>query len=91
MKLSENPDIPVLEGWVNLTEAAEITGVTRQHAYRKAAKGAENGGYKTLHRIGSQPVFVVKLSELEEINEKNARKAQAKAARAERESSEDSD
>jgi hypothetical protein len=77
MKLSENPDIPVLEGWVNLTEAGEITGVTRQHAYRKAAKG----GYKTLRRIGTQPVFVVKISELEEINAKKAQRAEAKKVR----------
>lgn len=59
-------NIPVLEGWVNLTEAAEILGITRQHAYKRAKLTAQGkrGGWRTLHQIGSKPMYVVSLSEV---------------------------
>lgn len=60
--VSENPDIPVLEGWVGLTEAGERLGISRQHSY----KLAKNGGYKTLHRIGNSSITVVSTAELDE-------------------------
>lgn len=64
MKLSEDPSVPTLEGgWITLTEAAEVLGITRQHSYKRA----KNGGYKTIRRIGTSPAFVVNRSELEEI------------------------
>lgn len=71
MKLSEDPNVPVLEGgWVTLTEAAEVLGITRQHSYKRA----KTGGYKTIRRIGASPAFVVNRSELEEIvNGRSAR------------------
>lgn len=56
-------DVPVLEGWVNLTEAAEKLGVTRQHAY----KLAKNGGFSTLHQLGTKPAYVVNTTEIEKI------------------------
>jgi hypothetical protein len=77
MKLSENPDIPVLEGWVNLTEAGDLIGVSRQHAYRLAAKGY----FETLKRVGTQPVFVVSTTELNSINEEKKLKDEARKAR----------
>lgn len=62
--VSKNEDIPVLEGWVGLTEAGELTGVTRQQSYKRA----RTGYYKTLHRIGNSTITVVALSEIEDIN-----------------------
>jgi len=60
-------NVPVLEGWVNLTEAAEILGITRQHSYKRAKLGAQGkpGGYRTLHQIGTKPMYVVSLSEIQ--------------------------
>ncbi len=59
-------NIPVLEGWVNLTEAAEILDITRQHAYKRAklANAGKAGGWKTLHQIGTKPMYVVSIEEL---------------------------
>lgn len=54
-------NVPPLEGYVNLVEAAEILGISRQHSGRFAASGA----YKTLRQVGSKQVFVVKTSEVE--------------------------
>jgi len=61
-------NLPQLEGWVNLTEAAEILGISRQHAYRRArlANEGKMGGWKTVCRIGTKPSYVVALSELQE-------------------------
>jgi len=60
-------NLPLLAGWVNLTEAAEILGISRQHAYRRArlANEGKPGGWKTVHRVGSKPTYVVSLKELE--------------------------
>jgi hypothetical protein len=67
MKLSEDPNVPSLPGWVNITEAAELLGISRQHSYKKATLFGKRGGWDTLHRIGSQPAYVIALSEIEEI------------------------
>lgn len=75
MKLSDNPDVPTLKGWVNITEAAEMLGITRQHSYKKATQFGRPGGWRTLHRVGTQPAYVVAIEEIEEL----------KAAREERE------
>lgn len=65
-------DVPLLEGgYVNLTEAAAILGVTRSYVYKLAARPADQGGLSTLRRVGNQAVYVVKASELE------ARKSEA--------------
>lgn len=55
------PDVPVLPGWVNLTEAAEMIGVSRQHSYRMA----RDGKWTTLHRIGTKEFYVVSLEEVQ--------------------------
>lgn len=67
-KLADREDIPVLKGgWINFTEAAERLGWTRSYMYKKASKPAKEGGFKTVHRIGAQPTFVINESEIEEI------------------------
>jgi len=70
VKLSKADTVPVLPSptggrWVNLTEAGEILGITRQHSYKRAT----TNGFKTLHRIGNKPSFVVDSTELDQINE----------------------
>lgn len=79
MKLSDNPDVPTLKGWVNITEAAEMLGITRQHSYKKATQFGRPGGWNTLHRVGTQPAYVVAVSEIEELkrarDEREARRA----------------
>lgn len=63
------PNLPVLEGWVTLTQAAEMLGFTRQHAYRKArlANDGLRGGWRSVHRLGTPTIYVVSLSEVEEM------------------------
>lgn len=66
-------NVPTLEGWVNLTEAAEIVGISRGHSYKRAklASQGKSGGWKTLHRIGTKPMYVVSVAELRaELEEK---------------------
>ena len=61
-------NIPKLDGWVNLTEASEILGITRQHAYKMArlANEGKSGGWRTLHQIGTKPTYVVSVTEIQE-------------------------
>ena len=56
MKLS---DVPKLPGWVTLAEFADMRGITKQAVY----KMAEAKKFKTLHRIGVKPVYVISRSE----------------------------
>lgn len=62
MKLSEDPTIPALEGWMKLADAGEILGLTRQYVFRLATKK----GFKTICRIGtgSNAIFLVKEEEV---------------------------
>jgi hypothetical protein len=57
-----DPDrhLPVLPGWISLTEAGEWLGCSRQHAYRMAREGK----FTSLHRIGTAHQFVVTEDEL---------------------------
>lgn len=66
---AELNNIPKLDGWVNLTEAAEMLGITRQHAFKKArqANAGLSSGWKTVRRIGSKPMYVVSTAEIEDI------------------------
>jgi hypothetical protein len=66
---AEFTELPVLAGWVNLTEAAELLGITRQHAFKKTrlANAGHPGGWKTVHRIGSKPMYVVSTQEIAEL------------------------
>lgn len=66
---AELNNIPKLDGWVNLTEAAEMIGITRQHAFKKARQ-ADDGhpnGWKTIRRVGSKPMYVVSTAEIAEL------------------------
>lgn len=68
MRLNEK-DIPVLEGYINLTEAAEKLGITRQYAHTKA----KNGLFKSIKRIGTKASFVVSTDEVDDmLTEQNA-------------------
>lgn len=80
-KLSEDPSVPLLEDqehpgerWVNITEAAELLGITRQHSYKRA----KTGGYKSLRKVGNQPAYVVSTHEIKGIL---AARAEKEAAR----------
>lgn len=66
---AELNNIPTLDGWVNLTEAAEMLGITRQHAFKKArqANDGHPSGWKTIRRIGSKPMYVVSTTEIKEL------------------------
>lgn len=75
MKLSEDPTVPVLNGWVNITEAADMLGITRQHGYKLAS----HNGFKSLHKVGNQPAYVISTVEIAEMIEQRARKARERA------------
>lgn len=62
-------NIPTLDGWVNLTEAAEMIGITRQHAHKKArlANEGKPNGWKSIRRVGNKPMYVVSLEEVEQM------------------------
>lgn len=66
---AELNNIPTLDGWVNLTEAAEMLGITRQHAFKKArqANDGHPSGWKTIRRVGSKPMYVVSTAEIAEL------------------------
>jgi predicted DNA-binding transcriptional regulator AlpA len=62
MKLTEM-DIPKLPDFINLTEAAERLGMTRQWAN----KMAQDGMFKSIRRVGNQNLFVVSEEEVREL------------------------
>lgn len=55
-------EIPPLEGWVTVAQAADILDMTRQAVHKKIL----DGSLKSAHRIGprSKPVFVLSLDEV---------------------------
>lgn len=69
-------DIPPLDGWVLIAEAADLLGVTRQHAYRLV----RDKELKNVRRLGTSTFYVVKTSEVQKrLDTLKARKA-ARAA-----------
>lgn len=66
--------VPVLDGWINPTEAAERLGVSAQHVSRLAHAGT----FKTIRRIGSKRMLVIATSEVDEMAE--ARRATVPAS-----------
>lgn len=62
-RLDPDHTVPVLEGVVSLTEAGEMLGYARQHAYRMA----RNGRFRSLARIGNSHMFVVSTKEIEDM------------------------
>lgn len=70
-RLDPDHTVPVLEGVVSLTEAGEMLGYARQHAYRMA----RNGRFRSLARIGSSHMFVVSTKEIQEMLEQREQSA----------------
>lgn len=66
-KLMQNEDIPLLDGWITLPEAALRLGVSRQYAYKLAS----DNYFTSLHRLG-ESILVVSTSDVND--KKNARK-----------------
>lgn len=66
---AELNNIPKLDGWVNLTEAAEMLGITRQHAFKKARQAHEGhpSGWKSIRRVGTKPMYVISTAEIAEL------------------------
>lgn len=56
--------IPALEGWVTITEAADMLGISRQHSWRMAT--ADPPKWKSVRKIGTSGIYVVSLEEVEE-------------------------
>jgi len=71
-------NVDQLEDWVNLTEASEILGISRQHAYKRARNTSEglSNGFQTLRQVGSKPMYVVRRSELHAELERRASRAE---------------
>lgn len=74
-------DIPALEGYVLLADAADILGVTRQHVYRLVREKT----LKSVRRIGTSNFYVVKVTEVEQRRDalaerRAARESDAKSA-----------
>jgi hypothetical protein len=64
------PQIPVLEGWVTLAEAALMLGVRKQsvHKMTKPRPGGQPPRITTLHRLGRErPVYIVREQEIHKI------------------------
>lgn len=54
-------EVPKLEGWVTISEAAEILGISRQAVH----KMVNSGKFRSARKIGSsKPVFVVRAAEV---------------------------
>lgn len=70
---AELNNIPTLDGWVNLTEAAEMLGISRQHAFKKArqANDGHPSGWKTIRRVGSKPMYVISTAEIADIQSRS--------------------
>jgi excisionase family DNA binding protein len=65
-------DLPTLEGWVLIAEAADMLGVSRQHAYRLV----RDGELKNVRRLGTSSFYVIKTSSIQKrIDDLAARKA----------------
>lgn len=54
-------EVPVLEGWMTLPEAADALGYSRQYVHALAA----NGKFKTIHRVGTY--LIVSTDEIHEL------------------------
>lgn len=71
-------DIPTLEGYVLLAEAADLLKVTRQHVYRLVRDNA----FPSVRRVGRSNLYVVKIEDVNARIQYIADKKAAKAASA---------
>lgn len=53
----------------HLTEAAEMLGFTRQHAFKKARQANEGhpNGWKSIRRVGSKPMYLISTTEIADL------------------------
>lgn len=56
-------ELPVLEGWITLPEAAEELGMTRARMYQLV----QEFKITTAHRLGGRPIYIVRVPEIEQI------------------------
>lgn len=57
-------EAPDLTEWITCTQAADILGITRQSVNRMVNAGE----FKTLHRLGERPIFVLKKGEVDKMS-----------------------
>lgn len=60
-------EVPHLDGWMTIPDAAKILNLSRQYVHRLAASGS----FTSLHRIGS--TFIVSSWEVEDLTGKYER------------------
>jgi excisionase family DNA binding protein len=65
-KLMQNEDIPLLDGWVTLPEAAQRLGISRQYAYKLAS----DGYFQSLRRLGESVLVVGTWDVIDKQNER---------------------
>lgn len=72
-KLSDK-DIPTINEWITLPEAAQRLGISRQYAYKRAA----DDYFQSLHKIGDELItYVVSTEEVDRlVAEKNSERLQ---------------
>lgn len=70
MKLTEQ-NLPKLENYINLTEAAERLGITRQWFNKLAQEGV----FRTIRQVGNQAMFVVDEREIADMQPALLRRA----------------
>lgn len=59
-------NLPQLEGWLGITEAAEVLGVSRQYSFRMAKRTNDGleGGWQTIHQVGTKPHYLIRHDEV---------------------------
>jgi hypothetical protein len=68
----EKYEIPVFPGWINLTDAADLLGISRTYAHELA----NSGGFKTAHRLaGSRRIIIVREAEVKSMKRERAARA----------------
>lgn len=73
-RLDPDGTLPRIPGWVALTEAGDLLGVSRQHAYRMARERT----FKSLARVGDSFTIVVSTDEVEEMQRERREAAEAR-------------
>lgn len=76
-RLDPDGTLPKIPGWVSITEAGDMLGVTRQHAYRMARERT----FTTLSRLGESFTIGVTIAEVEQMQDE--RRAASEARRQE--------
>lgn len=54
-------DLPELEGWLTLPEAAKLLGLTRQRVYQMVQVGT----LKSVMKLGDKPTYIIRKAEIE--------------------------